>query len=256
MIGGCPAPASIEGLASASDAVWAVLGRAPTPPLTSTMCTATPANGPLAMTCTALAPPVQIGSPTVLAGSTAPSGPWPRDPAETQGLQRPAAPLKRSRMCAPGFPSQERPSRSAGAGSSSVSPPAGTSPTWTVSSLVSGIAAVAASPAGGRSIPAARAPAPPARSDLRVRCVSIDTQYSGSRRVQRRLRVRFRPRSGCRAPAGVPLFRGAGRPSIYFFEEPLSSGIARSASSSAKPGSVPPAPIFSSDARSASNSWP
>ena len=34
------------------------------------------------------------------------------------------------------------------------------------------------------------------------------------------------------------------------------SGISSSASSSAKPGSVPPAPIFSSEARSASNSWP
>ncbi len=37
---------------------------------------------------------------------------------------------------------------------------------------------------------------------------------------------------------------------------PGSSGISSSASSSAKPGSVPPAPIFSSEARSASNSCP
>jgi len=35
-----------------------------------------------------------------------------------------------------------------------------------------------------------------------------------------------------------------------------SSGTSRSASSSTNPGSVVPAPIFSSDARSASNSWP
>jgi hypothetical protein len=35
-----------------------------------------------------------------------------------------------------------------------------------------------------------------------------------------------------------------------------SSGTSRSASSSTNPGSVVPAPIFSSEARSASNSWP
>lgn len=37
---------------------------------------------------------------------------------------------------------------------------------------------------------------------------------------------------------------------------PSTSGTSSSASSSTKPGSESPAPIFSSDARSASNSWP
>ena len=65
----------------------------------------------------------------------------------------------------------------------------------------------------------------------------------------------------CGSSPGVPLAarrrRSARAPFAYFCSGAgSSSGTSSSASSSTKPGSLSPAPIFSSEARSASNSWP